>query len=97
MANVCTNMFYAYSEDINNLKFIFDFLRNNFISYLEITDGECIDGTFDSRWTFPEEKMEELFSLIPNKEDIYMRCLSYEFGECYHALYICDEDGWLEQ
>lgn len=96
MANICTNMFYAYSDDINNLNCIKNFLESEFRSDLEITDGS-IEGVFDSRWTFPEEKMEELFSLIPNKNDIYMRCLSYEFGELYHALFVCDEDGWTEE
>ena len=40
--------------------------------------------------------MNELFNSIPNKEDIYMRCLSVEYGCLYHALWTCDEHGWRE-
>ena len=40
--------------------------------------------------------MEDLYPSIPNKEDIYIRCLSVEYGNLYHALWICDEDNWRE-
>ena len=41
--------------------------------------------------------MNRLYEGIPNKEDIYMRCLSVEYGCLYHALWICEnEEGWDE-
>ena len=40
--------------------------------------------------------MRKLYESIPNKEDIYMRCLSVEYGCMYHALWECDENGWRE-
>lgn len=95
MANICNNLFYAYSEDKNNLNTIKEFFENWESADIEESD-ENIDILFDSKWTFPEENMEELFQLIPNKEDIYMRCLSYEFGNEYHALWACENDnGWI--
>lgn len=95
MANICNNLFYAYSEDKNNLNTIKEFFENWESADIEESD-ENIDILFDSKWTFPEENMEELFQLIPNKEDIYMRCLSYEFGNMYYSLWECDKDGWRE-
>lgn len=95
MANICTNQMYIYSKDRNNIKTALDFFHN--WPYAEIEDSDTsVDVYFDSKWVFPEKKMNELFSLIPNKDDINMRCLSYEFGNLYHALWVCDEDGWRE-
>lgn len=95
MANICSNQMYIYSEDRNNIKTVLDFFND--WPYAEEEDsGESADIYFDSNWVFPEDQMNELFNLIPNKDDIYMRCLSYEFGNLYHALWVCDEDGWRE-
>ena len=95
MANICTNLMQACSEDRQNIDTIINFFHN--WPYAEIKDsGESVDVYFDSNWTFPENRMNELFNLIPNKADIYMRCLSYEFGNLYHALWVCDENGWRE-
>lgn len=95
MANICENTFHACSDDEKNLEVIKNFLEDTFDAEVEVSDV-CIDAYFDSRWTFPEEQMEELFETIPNKEDIYMKCLSVEYGCMYHALWYCDEDGWHE-
>ena len=96
MANICDNQFYAYSEDPENIKYILEF----FVDWEDVCHGDCTDDTielyFGSRWCFPEERMNELYQGIPNKEDIYMRCLSVEYGCMYHALWYCDEDGWHE-
>ena len=95
MSNPCSNTFYAYSKDKKNIEAIIKFF--NEWPYSDIEDsGESVDVYFDSNWTFPENRMNELFNLIPNKDDIYMRCLSYEFGNLYHALWVCDENGWEE-
>ena len=95
MANVCSNQMYICSEDRDNIKTILEFFHD--WPYAEMEDsGESADIYFDSKWVFPEDQMNELFNLVPNKDDIYMRCLSYEFGNLYHALWICDEDGWRE-
>lgn len=94
MANICENTFYAYSENKENLDFIEKFLNDNFKADVSI-DGECIDAYFDSKWTFPEELMNKMFDKLPDKNDIYMRCLSVEYGCDYVSYHKCeDESGW---
>lgn len=95
MANICDNTFYAYSEDKSNLNTIIEFVKT--LEDTDITyDDESISAYFSSNWCFPEDDMNNLFESIPNKQDIYMRCLSVEYGCLYHALWICDEYGWKE-
>ena len=96
MANICTNTMYVESETRENLDSVITFFNNNLKYYDYEDDGNSLDISFDSRWVFPEELMEELFDAIPNKSDIYMRCLSVEYGCMYHALWYCDENGWHE-
>lgn len=96
MANICENTFYAYSEDPKNIEYVREFLRDNFEADID-WDDDYVDAYFDSKWTFPEELMDDMYNNIPNKEDIYMRCLSVEYGCLYHALNIADSDGgWRE-
>lgn len=96
MANICSNELYATSEDESNLEFISKFLDEKLYADIYDSASDFIEASFDSRWTFPESLMEELYNGIPNKEDIYIRCLSVEYGNLYHALWVCDEDGWSE-
>ena len=96
MANICTNTMYVESETRENLDAVITFFNNNLKYYDYEDDGDSLDISFDSRWVFPEELMEELFEAIPNKSDIYMRCLSIEYGCMYHAFWYCDELGWHE-
>ena len=95
MANICNNDFYATSENPENIKTI-----EKFFSEVPYADVDSFDNDitvyFESRWDFPEESMQELYDKIPDKEDIYMRCLSVEYGCLYHALWVCDKDGWRE-
>lgn len=95
MANICNNEFYAYSENPENIKTIENFFEENW-GYCDIYNvtTEEIEVRFDSKWDFPEEKMDELYSLIPDKENIYMRCLSVEYGCDYVAYWKCNSDGW---
>lgn len=95
MSNICNNTFYAYSEDEKNIDIIVKFFEDVYDEDCEVNNNN-IDVYFDSNWEFPEEEMNTLFNLIPNKEDIYMRCLSVEYGNLYHALWICDKNGWRE-
>ena len=30
-------------------------------------------------------------------DDIYMRCLSVEYGSLYHALWVCNKDRWWRE
>lgn len=96
MANVCDNTLYVQSDNRENLETVRKFFDENFEYYDCDDSGDCLDIFFDSKWTFPENLMKELFDAIPNKSDIYMRCLSVEYGCMYHALWYCDENGWEE-
>ena len=95
MANMCENILFISTEDESNIQEIINFLKKYDFNY-EVNDEWTIDAWFETRWTFNEDLMNELFNSIPNKEDIYMRCLSVEYGCLYHALWICDEHGWGE-
>lgn len=96
MANICDNTFYAYSEDPKNINAIEEFFGDWEGSSVEDDQENSLDIYFDSKWDFPEEEMNKLYESIPNKEDIYMRCLSVEYGCMYHALWECDKDGWKQ-
>lgn len=95
MANICENSLYVTSDNPENIKTIEKFFSE--VSYAEVDSfNNNITVYFESKWTFPEELMQELYSKIPDKEDIYMRCLSVEYGCLYHALWVCDKNGWRE-
>jgi len=93
MANICSNDFYAFSEKKENIKTIERFLIDTFEGDVD-SDDESVTAYFDSKWTFPEELMNKLFEILPDKSDIYMRCLSVEYGCDYVAYHKCEENGW---
>lgn len=96
MANICDNTLYVYTEDEDNYNYIKKYIKDNFQANIYEEDGTTLEASFESKWTFPENKMKELYENLTNKDDIYMRCLSVEYGMYYHALWLCDEDGWRE-
>lgn len=94
MANICDNTFYAYSENEENIKYIEKFLVDNLQADCDLYD-DSINAYFDSKWTFPEELMDEMFDGLPDKNDIYMRCLSVEYAMDYIDYHKCEgENGW---
>lgn len=97
MANICWNEFYACSEDPKNMEHISKFINENFNGDVWESGEDTVEASFESRWEFPENLMKEMFEDMPNKDDIYMRCLSVEYGCLYHALWVCeDKEGWEE-
>ena len=94
MANICDNTLFISSEDEQNIQKALEFLDDYGIFYE--SDRYSIDVWFETKWTFNESLMSELYDIIPNKSDIFMRCLSVEYGALYHALWVCDENGWSE-
>lgn len=98
MANWCDNTFYATSENEENINYIYDFFKKSDYTY-DLGFKECdeIEIYFDSKWTFPEDFMQDLINGIPYKEDIYMRCLSVEYGCEYVAFnkWEGDTDHWI--
>lgn len=95
MANVCDNSFYANSQNKKNLEYIKDFLTEHFDVYFEESDDQILEAEFGSRWTFPKELMEEMFQNLPDKLDIYLRCMSVELGCSYHELWENNGSGWI--
>lgn len=96
MANICDNTFYIYTEDPNNLSYVKNFLESELKADVYDEDSEWLEASFASKWTFPEELMEEMYQNLPDKSDIYIRVLSVEYGCLYHALWVCDQEGWSE-
>lgn len=96
MSNICDNTLYACSDDSNNIKVIKEFFNSWGDANIDY-DDDSIDVYFESRWIFPEKEMKELFDSLPNKDDIYMRCLSVEYGCDYVAYWKCDENGWYQK
>ena len=96
MANICDNTFYTASENKKNIETIINFFEKEFPDCDYDYGDSSVDIYFSSKWTFPEEAMNKLYDSIPDKSDIYMRCLSVEYGCLYHALWVCDSDGWKE-
>ena len=62
----------------------------------EITyiDPLFIEGYFNSKWDFPMYIFEDFFNEF---DDVYMRCLSEEYGNNYIALNIYEDGYWLEE
>lgn len=94
MSNICYNEFYCSSDNKENIDYVEHFLETKLDADIYDIYSDSLNATFDSRWTFPEHLMEELYEGVPDKETIYMRCLSVEYGCLYHELWVCEEEGW---
>ena len=55
MANYATNIFYASTENQNDLNKIEAFLDDNFSCYAN-KYGNSVDAEFPSRWEYPEKE-----------------------------------------
>lgn len=55
MANYATNIFYASTENQNDLNKIEAFLDDNFSCYAN-KYGNSVDAEFPSQWEYPEKK-----------------------------------------
>lgn len=95
MANICDNTLYAYSEDKNNIEYISNYFKTNYPNESNIEEGEdMLDIYFESNWVFPKEDMNNMIKDLPNKDDIYIRCLSVEYGCLYHELWVYEGEEW---
>ena len=94
MANICYNQFYIsfdkenYDEVVKRISNLFNKELNGEITGI---DSEYIEGYFDSRWVFPMHIFENIFDGL---ENIYMRCLSEEYGCDYVAMNIYTDNKW---
>ena len=98
MANICTNLVYAELKTENNAKCFEEWLENEFGSYdIDEIEEFTYEVLIDSKWIFPEKKFKELTDSLPDKvDDIYIRCLSYELGCYYHAMWLYEDNEWTE-
>lgn len=94
MANLCSNELYVYSETPENIEVIEEFFSKWPDAEASRDNSEEFEAWFSSRWCFPEKEMQALYESIPNKEDIYIRCLSVEYGNDYIAYHKCEREGW---
>jgi hypothetical protein len=86
---------YVHSEDEENLKYVEKFISNNFWGGDLYNSGDnYMELCFESRWTFPDDLMLEMTNNLPNKDDIYIRCMSIELGNYYHELWIFEDNEW---
>ena len=100
MANICTNQLYLSTEN----RVLRDDLINSIRQSFECGDPQMGDEKnfdcemeFDSRWTFPYEKMYELTKGLPEDNNLYIRVLSYEFGCEYVGFNIYSDGEWCDK
>lgn len=100
MANICSNDFLITFNDNNieekllaKLDKLFSEDLNGEITY---SDEGLIEGYFDSRWIFPMHIFEDFFDEFDDP-DLYMRCLSIEYGCQYVAMNIYRDSDWEDE
>jgi hypothetical protein len=101
MANICTNKLYLSTKD----KQLFDNLIESITDSFYCSDLQPIESDdifdceieFNSNWTFPHKKMEELTNELPQENDLYIRVLSYEFDCEYVGFNIYASGEWRDK
>lgn len=98
MANICTNTFYIGCKSEKTNEAIINKLKNLFNTKLDgeitHTDSSFIEGWFASKWDFPMYIFEDFFNEF---DDVYVRCLSEEYGNSYVAMNIYENGNWLDE
>lgn len=98
MANYAYNELYACMSE-ENIKHIVNFFKNDWQSEIEYDysgDSSTCSIYFESKWEFPRKDMIKLYKELPNKKDIYIRCISTCLEDDYIEYYKCDEHGWYD-
>ena len=94
MANIATNLFFASTENENDLDRIEAFLNENFGEcYIERMD-DILKAEFSSRWEYPEKEIDELVASLEAKDKIYIRILTYELEDEYVSFRIFSQGKW---
>ncbi len=94
MANYATNLFYAETENRNDLEKVENFLEENFNDCCLQTDSCFVEAEFSSKWDFPEKEMDELVSSLEAKDEIYIRVLTHELCNEYVSFRIFSNGEW---
>lgn len=93
MANYATNLFFASTENEEDLDKIGQFLDENFDSVYE-RDNDSIEGEFFSGWTYPQELMDDLIAMLEDKDNIYIRVLTFEYSSEYVSFRVFSSGKW---
>ena len=82
MANYATNIFYASTENQNDLNKIEAFLDDNFSCYAN-KYGNSV-----------EKEMDQLVDSLEAKDKVYIKILTYEFENEYVSFRIFSQGKW---
>ena len=96
MANYATNLFFASTKNQEDLDRIEDFLNENFCDFY-VSRDTCDDGLeaeFYSMWEYPESLIDELIDSLEQRDEIYIRVLTYELCTEYVSFRIFDKEEW---
>ena len=96
MANYATNLFFASTKNRKDLDRIEDFLNENFCDCYVSRDtcDNGLEAEFYSRWEYPESLIDELIDSLEQRDEIYIRVLTYELCTEYVSFRIYDEGEW---
>ena len=101
MANICTNKLFLSTKDEQLRDNLIESITNVFycsdVQPVENAEVFTCEMEFDSNWTFPHQKMEELTNELPQGNDLYIRVLSYEFGCEYVGFNIYTNGEWCDK
>lgn len=94
MANYATNLFFASTENEQDLDTIEAFLDETFAdSFIERMD-DILKAEFSSRWVYPEELIDKLVESLEAKDKIYIRILTYELEDEYVSFRTFSQGTW---
>ena len=94
MVNYATNLFYAEKKNGNELKKVEDYLEENFCDCYVNRLENGLDCEFSSKWDYPEETIDNMISLLEDKNDIYIRVLTHELCNEYVSFRVFKNGEW---
>ncbi len=95
MANICNNELRVFTESTDNIEAITKFFNERYPhSHVDKVGDYNLTVYFESRWSFPEEDMEDLTKSLPD-DDITMDCLSVDWGTYYCVFYSYRDGEWV--
>lgn len=94
MANYATNLFFASTENKQDLNQIEDFLDENFGDCFIERSDDTLEAQFSSRWVYPEELIDKLVASLEAKDKIYIRVLTYELSDEYVSFRTLSQGKW---
>lgn len=91
---LCNKPFFRKDGEKTRPRQVEAFLDENFgDSLIEYLD-DALEAQFSSHWVFPEELINGLVESLEVKDEIYIRVLTYEFGNEYISFRIFSQGEW---